>query len=153
MRKITATIIVMLFTIMANAQMDDRYFTIGSNYAIDKDNNFVLNAVAGAGITYNGFDISINAEYVNFEDSYLSYFAQLGYALEPIDKLYIIPQLKWGMIDRDSQGTALYFGVGTEARYHLGMLFVSLVPSIDKRPDIGNSDYRFNLHFKLGINL
>ena len=138
---------------------DYGYVLIGSSSAVKPHtNDLILNGIVTAGVRYKIFDISINAEYVNLDPKYLSYFFTLQVMPITINNFELGIGFKKGNIIRVDNETFDLLGVQGEVRYTIGKrFFLSLVGSYDFRGDIESmwrEDYMvFTTHLKIGVKI
>ena len=138
---------------------DYGYFTIGSSSAVKPHtNDLILNAIVTAGVRYKIFDISVNAEYVNLDPKYLSYFFTLQVIPITINNFEFGIGFKKGNIIRVDNETYDLLGVNGEVRFTpFKRLFISLVGNYDYRGDIesmwGEDYFIYTTHLKIGIKI
>lgn len=164
--KIFIIINAMLIVAVATGQHFDKdyqlnkysYFSMGSSYAkVPHIKEFTPNVIATAGVFYNGFDVSLNYEYVKLTPDYHSYFAQVMYRPFTIRKFEFLAGVKYGRIIRETEGTYSYLGFTGEIRYNINKFFISLQSNYDRRGDIlykwGGKHWKYTTHLKIGIKI
>jgi len=145
---------------LLSQERDDKYVAIASNYAVNHNDNLVLNAVGEAGVTYDLFDVSARYEYVNLREKYHSFSAGVGVVVIDKGGWLVIPGGKYGVIMRDAtnynSGTQ-YYGFDIEVRKNINRFFIGVELSSDYRTDLGvlwdNNDWKESVHLKIGFKL
>ena len=157
--KVTILVILLAGSLMAQVR-DDKYLAVATNYAVNQNDNLVLNAIGEAGVTYDFLDISARYEFVNLREKYHSFSAGVGVVIIDKSGWLFIPGGKYGVIMRDTpeykSGTQ-YYGFDFEVRKNINRFFIAIEVSSDYRTDLGvlwnNNDWKESVHVKLGFKL
>jgi len=139
---------------------DDKYLAVATNYAVNHNDNLVMNAIGEAGVTYHFLDVSARYEFVNLRQKYHSFSAGVGVVIIDKEGWLFIPGGKYGVIMRDTadfnSGTQ-YYGIDVEVRKNINRFFVAIEVSSDYRTDLGvlwdDADWKESVHLKVGFKL